>query len=274
MTMHDDVNPDMLERDLKLLAEPRQSDDRLRRALRGRLTEQLPPRPRRQLSLRIAFAVAVAAAAAAVAAVLGTSGSGGPSPANAAIIHHALRAVTSPANEILHVKVVGVQNGVSVGGEWWQQTSAPYASRGIKGEVGHEGEAADNGRTSFQYEAATNTIHEQPDSSPPTFTDPISLVRQELANGRAQVAGTVVIDGVSLYKINLPNGLVGYFDRSTYMPRYLDDPQQDGADIVRLRVVTYEYLPMTESNRTLLNMIAQHPTARIDTNPSPTAGGK
>ena len=148
---------------------------------------------------------------------------GGPGLANAAIIHHAFKAVSCPANRILHVKVVGVQNGVPIAGETWQETSAPYANRGIKGEVGHQGEAADNGTTTSQYDPRTNTIYEQPDSSSPTFSDPISQVRKELAKGAAEVDGSVVIDGVSLYKISLPNGLVGYFDKNDYMPRYLDD---------------------------------------------------
>jgi hypothetical protein len=73
----------------------------------------------------------------------------------------------------------------------------------------------------------------------------------------------VVIGGASLYKIDLPNGLVGYFNENDYRPRYLDDPQQNGAP-VRLKVAAYEYLPMTPSNRTLLSEIAQHPNARID----------
>jgi hypothetical protein len=155
-----------------------------------------------------------------------------------------------------------VQNGVQVQAEWWQETSPPYASRGIKGSAGHQGEFSDNGTTSLEYESGTNTITEQRDSSPPTFTDPVSQVRQELARGEAHVAGTVVIGGTSLYKIDLPNGLVGYFDTNDFLPRYLDDPQRDGS-VVRLRVVAYEYLPMTVPNEALLSITAQHPTAHI-----------
>ena len=128
--------------------------------------------------------------------------------------------------------------------------------------MGHEGEVSDNGTTSFEYDPATNTITEQRDSSPPTPIDPVSQVRQELASGQARLAGTVVIGGSSLYKIDLPHGLVGYFDTNDYRPRYMDDPQRDGS-MVRLRVAAYEYLPMTASSRTLLSVTAQHPTARI-----------
>jgi hypothetical protein len=225
--------------------------------------------------MRIAAGVAAVSAAAAIAlvALVGSTGSGGPATADAAIINHALRAVTPPAGEILHTKVVGTQNGVTVAAEAWLQTAPPYAGRGIKGPVGHQEEFSDNGTTSSDYDPATNTIYERPDSAPPqAFTDPVGQVRQELASGHAQVNGTVVINGASLYKIDLPHGLVGYFDTRNYAPRYLDDPQRDGT-VVRLRVVVYEYLPMTSANRDLLSVTAQHPGARIDTNPSDAPGG-
>jgi hypothetical protein len=207
-------------------------------------------------------AVAAAAVVVGVVALVTTNGTGEPSAADAAIIHHALTAVTPPANEILHVKVVGTQSGMTVVGETWEQTSPPYALHGFKGAIGHQTEFADNGTTSFQYDPRTNTVSESPDSSPSKFSDPIWQVRQELADGEAQVAGTAVIDGTPLYKIDLPHGLVGYFRESSYRPRYLDDPQGDGT-VVRLRVAAYEYLPMTSANQRLLSMTAQHPDARI-----------
>ena len=137
MARHDDPGLRMLERDLRTLAEPRNGDKQFESALRKQLVAR-PQAPRRRLTVRVAFgSTAVAAAAAtAVIAILAfaTGGSGGPSTADAAIIRHALIAVTPPANEILHVKVVGVQNGVPIAGETWQETSAPYANRGIKGD--------------------------------------------------------------------------------------------------------------------------------------------
>jgi hypothetical protein len=155
-----------------------------------------------------------------------------------------------------------VQNGVPVHAEWWQETSPPYANLVIKGPVGHEGEVSDNGTTTFEYDARTNTITEHADSFPPTPIDPVSQVRQELASGQSHVAGTVVIGGSSLYKIDLPDGLVGYFDTSNYRPRYMDDPQRNGS-VVRLRVTAYEYLQLTPSSRALLSVTTQHSTARI-----------
>ena len=274
MTMYDDSQLQLLERDLQRLAEPRDEDEHVRPAVRKQLAAKAAPRRRRRPSMRIALATAaVAAAAAAIAIVtdVGTSGSGGPAVADAAVIHHALTALTSPANAILHEQVVGVQNGVPVEAEWWQETSPPYASRVIKGPVGHEREGSDNGTTSFEYDPGTNTITEQPDSSPPTPIDPVSEVRQELASGQARLAGTVVIGGSSLYKIDLPHGLIGYFATNDYRPRYMDDPQRDGS-MVRVRVAAYEYLPMTSSSRTLLSVTAQHPTARIVTGSNSGSG--
>lgn len=264
---------DELERDLQTLAESKETDERLRLAIRATLAGQPVPHPKRRISRKVAFGFAAAAAAAvtSVAVLVGTNGSG-PSFADAAIIHHALRAVTPPSNAILHVKVVADQNGTVVSGETWQQTSPPYASRGVKGPTGSQGEAADNGTTTFEYDPATNTIYERPHTPVPKFVDPIAAVRQELKDGQAQVEGTDTIDGQSLYKIDLGHGLVGYFDQTTYALRYLDDPQGRGGGVVRFRVAAYEYLPMTALNAKLLSITAAHPSARIDTNPADTPG--
>jgi hypothetical protein len=179
--------------------------------------------------------------------------------------------VTPPAGEILHTKVVSTQNGVTLEAEIWRQTAPPYAGRGIKGPLGQPAEFSDDGRTWFDYDPTTNTIYERPDSPPPPSGDPVSQVRQELASGHAQVDGTVVIDGASLYRIDLPKGLVGYFDTKSYAARYLDDPQRDGS-VVRLRVVAWQYLPMTPSNRELLSVTAQHPGARAESGSAPGTG--
>jgi hypothetical protein len=272
MTPRDDTNLQLLERDLHGLAAPQESDERIRLAIRRQLAQQVRPKPVRRPG-RIAFAAAAlvgALAAVTLVALAASAGPGGPTSADAAILHRTIRAITPPANSILHVKVVGVQNGTAIMGETWQETSPPYASRGMKGTAGHPGEFADNGTTSFFYDPSTDTIDTQPDTSRPTFTDPISQVRQALANGQAQLAGTTTIGGESLIKIDLKGGLVGYFDAHDYHPRYLDDPQRGGS-IVQLRVVIYEYLPLTSSTRAMLNITALHPSARIVTAPSTTS---
>jgi hypothetical protein len=203
--------------------------------------------------------------------LVGTNGSGSPAIADAAIIRHAITATSPPPNKIFHLELTDVQNNTVVSA-WWQETSPPYATREIKGPVGKTSEWANDGTYEYDYDASSNTIYKYPTGSL-TFMDPISQVRTELQNGDARVAGTTVIDGVALYRIDLPHGLVGYFDQGTYVPRYLDDPQRNG-QIVRLRVTAYAYLPMTMANRALLSAVEQHPTARIDTNPNDAPGGK
>jgi len=263
------MTTEQLERDLKALAEPRETDEHLRLATRAQLAEQARVRPRRGLRVRAAFGagtVAAAAVAVAIVALIGAGGSTGPSSADAAIIRQALQAITTPANMIVHVKEVGEEDGTPVMAEWWQRTSPPYAERVIKGRVGEATEGAADGTTSSEYDAVTNTIYQHPDKSPPTLIDPISIVRAQLAAGKAHVAGTVTIEGISLYALELPRG-VAYFDTHDYRPVYIDNAQRDGT-VVRARVVAYEELPVTAENERLLSLTEQHPGARVDTDPN------
>jgi hypothetical protein len=261
-----------LERDLEMLAQPREADEPLRLAIRAQLREQMLAHPSRRRGPRLAFGWAAGAAAAITAAVVWLSWPGmsaGPSAADAAIIRHALRAITSPGNAIVHVKETGVQDGTPVAAEWWQQTSQPHALRMIKGPVGGQSEAANDGTTSFQYDVGANTVVQTPASSAPALVDPIAGVREQLARGGAQVEGTATINGTATYKIELSTGVVAYFATSDYRPMYLDNPQRDGK-VVRTRVVTYEELPMTPDNAKLLSITAQHPDARVRTRSAPT----
>ena len=276
------MTTDELERDLKTLAEPRVDDERLRLAIRATLGEQLLRRPKGRRRTRLllgAVAVTAATLAAAAVALVGAGGSG-PSSANAAILAHVVRTISPPANIVVHVKEAGVQqDGTQVAAEWWQETNPPYAIRLIKGATGRQAdskgttagqqvESAADGTTLSQYDPGTNTIYQRPDSASPTLIDPIESVRAALANGTGQVAGTVTIDGRSLYEIELPGGVVGYFDRTDYRPAYLDNPQRDGS-VVRTRVITYEELPITPANELLLSVTAQHPRASVETGPPP-----
>jgi hypothetical protein len=267
---HEDSTIQELERDLRALAVAQPEDEQLRVALRGRLAPSPPTTRRRWPSLRFTLPIAAGIAAATAAvfiALIGSSGTGGPTAADAAIIHRTLAAVTAPPNTILHEKTIDVSNGTSFVGEWWQQTRPPYANRGLKGQTGHVGEFADNGTTSYTYDPSTNTIYQHPDTSAPTFTDPVSLTRQQLANGQATVSGNTTINGQSLYGIRLASGITVYVDQGNYIPRYIDDPQRNGGGTLRFKVVTYQYLPATPQNLQLLSIKDQHPGATIDTNP-------
>lgn len=269
------MTTDELERDLKRLAEPQADDERLRLAIRVTLGDQVQVRPKIRRRRVVLGAVAAAAVAAAAVAVIGT-GASGPSSANAGILAHVVRAISPPADIIVHVKEAGVQDdGTQVSAEWWQETNPPYAMRLIKAASGQQVDAkgnaggqpvesASDGTTSYQYDPGTNTIYKHPGSKSPALIDPIETVRAGLTQGTAQVAGTVTIDGQSLYKIVLPGGTVGYFDRTDYRPVYLDNPQRGGS-IVRTRVITYEELPLTPENLQLLSISAQHPRASVDT---------
>lgn len=264
------MTTDELERDLRTLGEPHADDERLRLAIRATLGEQLQERPqiRRRTRFALGSVAAAAALAAAAVALIGTSGSG-PSTANAAILAHVAGAISPPANIIVHVKEAGVQHdGTQVSVEWWQETNAPYAIRLIKGSDGQQVEGAADGTTSSLYDPRTNTIYQHPDATSPTLVDPIESVRAALVNGTAQVGGTVTIGGQSLYKIELPNGVVGYFGQTDYRPAYLDNPQGDGS-VVRTRVISYEELSVTPENEMLLSIPAQHPRALIVTRPAP-----
>jgi hypothetical protein len=270
---NDETNLAVLERDLRALAAPQPHDEVLRRKLRDQLVPQPQPARRRLPRMRLALPAAAALSAATVAVILALVGAagGGPSGAGAAVLHDTLAAVTPPSDTILHVKAVAVANGVTFEGEWWQESNPPYASRGIKGPAGNLGEFGDDGTTSFSYDASTNTIYEQPDSAPPTFADPVSLVQQQLANGQAELVGTTVIDGQALYQIALAGGVTTYVDQTTYVPRYIDSTQRNGT-MLRFKVVAFEYLGITPANLQLLSVTSQHPGAQIDKNPNDWPG--
>jgi hypothetical protein len=257
------MTTDELERDLEALAEPRADDERLRLAIRTALGEQLhsPPRSRRRGRLVLgSMAAAAAALAVVIVAVIGT---GGSSSADAAVIAHIVRASSPPANMIVHVSETGVlPDGTPVVVEWWQDTNPPYALRMIKGTAAQPRESGADGTTYSWYDTGTNTIYQQPEAAPPTLVDPIETLRAGLENGTAQIAATVTINGRSLYRIELPNGVVGYFDKSDYRPVYIDNPQHDGS-VVRTEVTAYDELPISPANEQLLSVTAQHPDARV-----------
>ena len=112
MTMHDDPDLELLERDLRKLAEPQQDDEQIRLAVRAQLDGAAAPTPtptpaRVEANRGRSERGQRRGAAAVLVLVVGTNGSGGPTAADAAIIHHALTAVTPPAGDILHTEMTG-----------------------------------------------------------------------------------------------------------------------------------------------------------------------
>jgi len=133
--------------------------------------EEPAARPRRRsIALRLGVVGAVAAlVAAAVFAVTGDD-RGGVTPASAAVIKHAISAVTQPEHTILHVDMLGTQdNGDGTTITWrdesWQENTAPYDRRQL--ETGSDGTITESGTldgNSQVYDPARETIYT---SSPP-----------------------------------------------------------------------------------------------------------
>jgi hypothetical protein len=267
-----DDNPPLgrVEHDLAELARPSPRDDAFRVALRGELAERIGPRrpspaPRRRLGRRPAL-VASALAAAAIAATLllvGTRGAGGPEPASAGVIQLAQRALTPPANSILHVKLVSVDDGLT--SESWQLTRPPYSAR-WSGDLGGGPEVANDGKTEFVFDEDANAIYTRRTTEPLRLSGPVAEVRSLLDSGRARLTGKTTIDGSPVHRISLQYGQVAYVDTATYRPLFIDSRDHGGP--VRLRVVELEYLPQTEKTTRLLSLPAQHPRARVRENPA------
>jgi hypothetical protein len=179
---------------------------------------------------------------------------------------------------ILHSKLVGD----GVGAESWQLTSPPYSYVGMKGPLPLQVEQAADGSSSSFFDPSTDTIHLIAGGGPVSFADPLATVRDELRSGRAQVLGTATTDGIPTYEIRFadkhgfgPESLVAFVDRRTYRPVLLIDPQRNGT-VVRLRVVTLEYVSATPQNRRLLSLADRHPGARVvvDQSSKLSAGSK
>lgn len=231
----------------------------------------------RRVALRLGLpgaAVVAGCTAGIVLLISGGIGGGGTSSADAAIIRHAAAAFAGPPNEIFHYEL---QGGGFVA-ESWQLTSVPYSFLGGKGPVGSVNYVSDDGTTVAFYDPTTNTITQTPSLKKPAAPpdNPLTDIKQALQNGQARVLGTATVDGTATYEVQLAdqNGfdaqsLIAYVDQTSYRPIELADPHNNGA-IVHLRVVTFEYLPATAANLSLLSLTAHYPNARVVSTPPAT----
>jgi hypothetical protein len=209
--------------------------------------------------------------------VLGTGG--GMSPADAAILAGAESALSPPQNTVMHVRAM-----ITAGTEpaqpyelWATDTTFRVIKEGVEfaGNV--------NGSTVSSYDAATNTIttgiYHPPSHTP---VDQPAAIRSLIASGQAQVTGSTVVDGVPADVLSLTNlpagsGLVdGTFDvaKSDYRPLLVQTTTgcaqgtENGHRVAMpcpetVHFETYEYLPATAANRSLLDLSAQHPGATV-----------
>jgi hypothetical protein len=202
-----------------------------------------------------------------LALVLGAGTS--PSPADAAILSSAQSALTPPPDSVFHVAAtITLGSGPAQPYELW---SAGSSYRFIK--FGYE--AASNGTTSSSYDAATNTLYVDiynPQNHGPV--DTAATIRALISSGQAQVAGSAVVDGVPAYVLSLSGlpeggGLAnGTYDvaQSDYRPLLLHTTiacQQGPSCSETVQFQSYEYLPETSANLSLLDLSAQHPDATV-----------
>jgi hypothetical protein len=189
-------------------------------------------RVRRLKQRTLTLSVPIITATATVATLLLTAGgAAGPSLADAAILRHIRMALTAPAGMIVHQKAMISRDGAPAQPfELWESTTAPYPYRVIK--WGHEGTSAAS-----------------PHGAP---NDPAAEFRSLIHSGKATVDTATTYNGVPAYKLTIHgaadpwvNG-TAYVATSDYHPLKLDTRGE------RIVYQTYEYLPATPTNQTLL----------------------
>ena len=185
-----------------------------------------------------------------------------------AVLRALAAALVPPAGTILHERaMVATPGRTPQHYELWAQADAPQAYRVIK--WGHEGSW--NGSSFSTYDAQTDTVTVSPASGPRPGAshepvDYAASLRALVASGEARVLGTSTIDGVPAYELSvsgesvLPAGSTAYVAQSSYRPLVIDYNAYGGETI---SFESYEYLPATRANLALLDLVAQHPGARV-----------
>jgi len=255
-----------------------------------------PRRFRRARIRRLAVVAALVAAAVAVALTVTAPWRGGPT-----ILQRASAAIRSPsASEVLYMAYRDRTEGCcrflgQLDVRVWVYGSAPRRFRGVLSGV--EPPFNEFGRTLgsrsvltlFRYDSRTNTLERLNLASHYSTGDfdPVAIVREAIAAGRAQAAGTALIGGRRVIRIKLTardrQGVLGrvvyYVDPKTYRPIEIDYPHLvelrfpfepvfgNGIYKERIRFSAFKYLPATRTNIELADIRAMHPEAKVSRRP-------
>lgn len=222
-------------------------------------------RPRRLALLGVGVAATVALAVAL------TSVSTPVSSADAAILHNVVAALSPPAGTILHEKAtVTLPGKAPMLSELWAQADAPRAYRVIKG--GQEVTWSGTAYSIYNAESNTIAVDSPPVSRQPSHgpADVAAALRALVQSGAATVAGSTSTDGVAAYKLTVSgspdqflNG-TAYVAKSDFHPLLIETTTDSGTTSYQ----TYEYLPATQANLKLLDLVAAHPSATVINEPA------
>jgi hypothetical protein len=247
-------------------------------------------RGRRSQRLALRTALVGAAAAAVVLGVFSALPGADPS-----VVERATAALTASDGTILHVVMTGTAKSldgreVPMRVESWQASSAPFDRRDITTVNGRRQESAVVNGLVQLYDPSTNTAyvsqlrkhatdggsHEKPDASthhqanPPAKRGAADSYRTKimalLGSGTAHEAGHVTVAGRDAIRIvSDHDGLELTVDASTYDP--IEWRVTKGGRTLRVSFPVFERLPATAASIGLTSVTAQHPDARIDTDP-------
>jgi hypothetical protein len=236
---------------------------------------------------RLVRPAALAAAAAAAAGVLAFLLVGGAGPS---IVGRAEAALAGGGDSLLHIRMLGSQMNpdgsvVRWEDEEWLVSGAWGPRRQVEKADGRSVEAATTDEGFAQvYDSATNTIYAARALPAPASKQPHPGAEDEIADvppstpmeikrllfGAGESLrddGHVSLgsrDAVRLVSENA--GLTYLVDADTYFPIELRTKGDGGS--VTMRFEVYEQLDATVANRALLSLTAQHPGARVDTDPA------
>jgi outer membrane lipoprotein-sorting protein len=248
--------------------------------------EERPTGWRRPLVLRAGIVVGIVVVALVALSVVNVFGPNGPS-----IVEKASAALATPLNSILHMTTTAVQdNGDGSTASWadetWQTTSAPFASRRIETTSGSgpaETAYSESGLyqlydpgsdTVYAYTAAAGSEEAKIAKDLASTNDAFEAFKAEalqlLASKDAKVEKDVDYEGRPAIRITGTTqpkrgapaaGTVTYIvDANSYDPLEWQSNGTTGGVTMK---ITYETLPATADTLPLIDLLKQHPGAKV-----------